>query len=215
MNAGCFTIQILGDCRVRLDATCVSLPVDRYEWVLDQDDKWQRVNIPNGSATFVYDWGGDCDDDDENIVFRLTVHRGASNDSSTKSAVVPGDDLRIAPGARSVPFSFQTQLAVPPVDGSAHGTLSLNGSPLQPIDSASPARRDGTGHDGRNQLDAVVTDIPRGGYWRFDFSQASHFTTGSLRVLEGNLVSSGGSILVFQLSGASGERISFTFELTR
>ncbi len=29
LTAGCFTIQVLGDCRVRVDATWVNMPVDR------------------------------------------------------------------------------------------------------------------------------------------------------------------------------------------
>lgn len=71
LDASCFTMSVLGACRVQVDATCVTLPVDRYEWLLDVSDKWRRIDIPDGPASFIQDWSGDCESQDETIQFRL------------------------------------------------------------------------------------------------------------------------------------------------
>ena len=210
LNPECFTVQVLGECQVRLDATCVNLPVDRYEWVLDQGNKWQVVNISNGAPSFVYTWGS-CDDDDENIVFRLTVHRGPTSASAMKSRNVTGGDLR---SPASQPITLQTQLALPPFDGSARGRLIFEGAAARMVDSSHSAELSVPAAAGMRRVEAVVTRAGAGpGEWRFDFSRESRFVQGSLRAVQGNVLAVETSTIVFRVTGQAQERLSFTFEL--
>ena len=70
------------------------------------------------------------------------------------------------------------------------------------------------GRAGVNRVEAVlVRGSGRSGTWRFDFSGASTFKPGSLRVVAGTVAVITGDTVVFRLQGKPGERVVFTFEV--
>ncbi|MGH9335843.1 MAG: hypothetical protein ACRD21_19080 [Vicinamibacteria bacterium] len=205
-------MTVVRECRVRLDATCVRLPVDRYEWILDVDDEWKTEYIRDGSASFTHHFS-DCDDDSEVITFQLTVHRGGSSDTATKSIRVPGDDLKVAPANPAM--QFQSHLALPPLDGSSRARVLLNGSLARVVESSHPVEVRADAGSGSNRIEAfVVRATGASGHFRFDFS-TERLRRGSLRVEHGSLLAMESNAIVFRLSGQAGEHVSFTFELDR
>jgi hypothetical protein len=70
---------------------------------------------------------------------------------------------------------------------------------------------------GVHRFEATLVAAPRGardspGTWRFDLSRLG-VAAGTLRVVAGEAVESGGDAVVFRLSGRSGERVGFVFEV--
>ena len=201
---------------MRVDASCVAGPVDRYDWILDVGNQWQRVDVPNGGTSFVQDWSGDCGESNKTIEFRLTVHRGADSDSSSKSIVVPGEDLQATPNERARRVRFESHLAVAPFDGSARGRIVINGTVSRIVDSSQPELVESPAVGGANRLVASLTRAAsEPGQWRFDFRSDPSFVPGSLRVVHGSVVTLGAHAVVLRLSGEPGERIELTFELRR
>jgi hypothetical protein len=217
LNAGCFTVQVLGECRVRVDATCVNLPVDRYEWVLDVGGEWQQINLSSGPASLVQDWSSDCDDDNESIQFRLTVHRGADSDTSLKSVNVPGeDDLTAPPGAGSQRLGFDSHLAVSPFDGTVQARITLNESFTRFIDNSGTVRVTSRAPAGTNTLRGTLTrGGEQSGLWRFDFGSDARLERGSLRAVRGNVQRQDEHSIVFLVAGLPGEIVELTFVLRR
>jgi hypothetical protein len=196
-----------------MDASCVSLPVDQYDWVLDDGDTWQRVVVPNGAATFVYTWSS-CPNDPANLIFRLTVSRGASSSTASKSVLIAGGNLKAEPSTGTPMLQFQTHLSVPPFDGQSRGRILLEGGLSRIVDSSAPVTVQAPVASGKHRIEAVMT---RGGSepgrWRFDFAQEPRLVRGSLRVQQGNVEAVDGSAIVFRVSGSSGERLAFNFDL--
>jgi hypothetical protein len=192
-----------------VDATCVNLPVDTYEWTLDQSDVWQRADFPSGPATFVHTWTvcGVSQD----VKFKLMVHRGSFNDTSVKDFFVTGSSLK-APSA-GASYTFHSHLAVPPFDGSARGRILSQGSAWL-VDSSQPVVISARAGGGKNVIEAVLArGDAEGGHWRFGFSNEPRFVRGSLRVLQGNVVSLEPAGAVFALGVQAPDRIRFEIEL--
>lgn len=195
-----------------MDASCVSPPVDQFDWVLDDGNTWQRIVIPNGAATFIYTWSS-CPNNSANLIFRLTVYRGGSSSTASKSVLIAGG-LKAEPSTGTPTLQFQTHLSVPPFDGQSRGRILLEGGLSRIVDSSAPVAVQAPVGSGKHRIEAIVT---RGGSepgsWRFDFAQEPRLVRGSLRVDQGNVEAVDGSSIVFRVSGSTGERLAFNFDL--
>ncbi len=208
LDASCFTVAVLGACRVPVDATCVVLPVDRYEWILDLTDRWRKVEFPDGPTTLTHTWGADdCDDDGETLRFRLKAHRADLTSTAHKNLFVPGDGLRASP-AHDLSVRLRTHLALP---GRATGQVSVNATPVRLVDNVSPVEMRVPGRRGTNTLTAfVVATSGEPGTWRFALDP---IVPGSVRIVSGNVLTREPDGVVFRLAGHVGERVELTFVL--
>ena len=208
LDASCFTVAVLGECKVRVDATCVALPVDRYEWVLDLNERWRKMEFPDGPVTLMNTWGaGDCADDGETLRFRLKARRAGLTSTAHKNLFVLGDGLRVSP-ADDLSVRLRTHLALP---GRATGRVSVNATPVRVIDNAAPVEMRVPGRRGTNTLTAlVVATSGEPGTWRFALDP---IVPGSLRIVSGNVLTREPNGVVFRLAGRVGERVELTFVL--
>ncbi len=212
LEASCFTVEVLAACGVRVDATCVALPVDRYEWILDLNNRWRKVEFPDGPHTLTHTWDGDdCDAEGETLRFRLKVRRDDLTSTAHKNLFVPGDGLR-APPAGDLSVRLHTHLRLP---GRATGRVSVNATPVRVIDNASPVELRARSRRGSNTLVAVVATVSgqagqpgQPGTWRFALEP---IVPGSLRIVSGNVLTQEPNGVVFRLAGHVGERIELTF----
>jgi hypothetical protein len=215
LDASCFTVQVLGDCKVRLNATCVSPPVDRYDWVLDTQDKFKRVTVSNGPAVFDHTWSGDDCGDGSTITFSLTVYRGGSSSSATKSIYVPGNDLKALPEERLLPLKMAAMLELSSSGERGKARIALDGLAVQPVvSSGQPVELRVDAAAGKREVAAVIVG-GRGepGLLRLDLSATLEVVSGSLRATEGNVLTQGPRAVTFRLAGQPGETVRFTFEL--
>jgi hypothetical protein len=207
---------VLSDCEVRVNATCVSQPVDRYDWVLDTEDEFDRVTVSDGPATFEHTWDDDDCKDGSTIGFSLTVHRGAATSSATKSLFVPGEDDLKAPAAQPLrSLRMTTVLELPSSGERGRAQIQLDGVAVSPaVWSGEPVELRVDAAAGTREVAAVVMG-GRGepGLLRIDLSSALEVVPGSLRASEGSVLTQGPRTLVFRLAGHPGERVRFTFEL--
>lgn len=212
LDASCFTVEALGACQVRLDATCVAPPVDRYEWIVDLDDSWRKENFSNGDVSFTHTWEPDDCGTSQVLSFELQVRRGEERVSFVKSVFVPGND-----SAQRVERSLEAGMtSFLSVDSPTHGRIQVDGTLAREVESTGPATVTVRGAPGLHRVTAFVTRASgRAGSWRFDFRAEPHFVPGSLRVLSGNVIAHDAVSLVFHVDGSVGERLAFTFSLRR
>ncbi|MGH9337890.1 MAG: hypothetical protein ACRD21_29410 [Vicinamibacteria bacterium] len=124
-------------------------------------------------------------------------------------------DLRAIPERGSLETSFISFLGIPPGDGESHGFIVVNNARMDASSGSAPAHHVVRGLTGKNAVEAYTdADSRGGGFWKFDFAASAHFVPGSLEAGSGTLASLDGRSIVFRLSGTSGERIRFTFELS-
>jgi hypothetical protein len=147
----------------------------------------------------------------EAVNVTLTVSAGVgSSDTRTQSITLPASQLA---GLRG---SFTSSLLVEPHHRTTLGNIVLNGSRIDRVSGARPFMHEFETHPGPNTVEAVLLSKVGGEtLWRFDFSRADHFVAGSLTVEQGHVISRDSLSIVFRLSGTSGERIKFTYRLTR
>jgi hypothetical protein len=210
-------VQVLRDCKVRLNATCVSSPVDRYEWVLDTQDRFETVNVPDGPAVLDHTWDDDdCDEDGSTITFRLTVHRGAATSTATKSLFVPGeDDLKESSALRELPLRMTVLLELPASRENARAGISVDGlaSPRL-VSSGEPIELRFEGAVGTREVTATVWGVgSEPGNIQIDLNATLEVVPGSLRATQGVVLTQGPRTVTFRLAGRPGESVRFTFEL--
>jgi hypothetical protein len=214
LNPECFTVQVLGDCKVKLDATCVNPPVDRYDWVLDTQDTFQRVTISNGGPTVIHTWSDDCDEDGGSLRFRLTVYRGGSSASAEKTVFVPGNDLK-AEAAISHEVRIEIRLELPQASGGERaGRVILDGQLLAAVAAGEPLSVRTSLARGTHEVEAILArakGMP--GVWSFDFRDTASLEAGTLTPVEGSVVVLGPRAVAFRLSGQPGDRFRFRFTL--
>jgi uncharacterized repeat protein (TIGR01451 family) len=100
-------------------------------------------------------------------------------------------------------------------DDPSPGYVVLNGGRTDSTMSGTIFPHRFQAQSGRNTIEAhVASGAGRPGTWRFDFSTTPSFVTGSLRPEMGQIVSQEAHGIVFRLSGQSGERLRFSFELS-
>jgi hypothetical protein len=202
---------VVGDCRVRLDATCINPPADQYDWILDVGDVWDRETIVDGPASFTHTFD-DCDEDSENITFQLTATRDGSSSTASKTIRVPGeDDLRSLPAGGS--FQIRAHLQVPPFDGSSRARVLVNGALAGMVESSQPADLRAEAAVGTNRVEVFLARGGDGsGQLRLGF-EANPIPVHTVKATTGNLLAVQSDAVVFQLIGHAGEHLSFTFEL--
>jgi hypothetical protein len=99
-------------------------------------------------------------------------------------------------------------------DDRSAGNVVLNGGRIDTTMSGAPFQHRLQAPPGKNTIEAYPTSgAGKGGLWRFDFSAAHNFLAGSIRAEVGQVVSQDAYTIVFRLSGATAERIRFSFEL--
>jgi uncharacterized repeat protein (TIGR01451 family) len=118
------------------------------------------------------------------------------------------------PGNTRLRTRLTNQLDVPPNDGGASGMLTVNGSLTYSIESSHPMSFDVQGHAGVNDIDAVLMGGEGEGRWRFDFSSAPHFESGSFVVEQGQVLTRTPDEIVFRV-GPDAVRVRFRFRLRR
>jgi uncharacterized repeat protein (TIGR01451 family) len=98
--------------------------------------------------------------------------------------------------------------------GAIRGNLELNRSETAPTDGAGPKRHVFKAQRGANVLSGYAAGASlEGALWRLDFSSAEGFVPGSLVVEAGDVVSTGGSFVVFRLGGGEARvRVRFRLE---
>jgi hypothetical protein len=111
---------------------------------------------------------------------------------------------------RGVETSFTSFLEI-----GDRGLVTLNQARTDVTSGSTPFLHVLRGVSGKNTIEAYVQPPGVEGLWRFDFTASTAFDPGSLRVESGSLAVFDGRTLVFQLKGDSGERIRFTFGLSR
>jgi hypothetical protein len=210
----CFDVNVQGDCKIALDASCSSGPIILYDWVIDVGNVIGRVTRSTGGPTTSQNWG-DCDDG--TITIQLTVVGSSGQTSSTSLTIfVPGDLRSPLEADEKVATSFVSFLAVTPFDGGGSGSILLNQERLETISNAGPVTHRFLGLRGKNTVEAyLASESRRGGFWRFDFSGAEHFAPGSIVVEGGQVMAVDAYTVTFRVDGAPGERLKFSYDLNR
>jgi len=189
----------------------VNPPVDRYDWVLDVDDRWERITIVNGGNSATHDWIGKCSGSGKTLKFRLTVHRGGGTAVAVKSINVPGKNGLKAPPQH---VRFLSRLDLPPFDGSVRGRILINDNLAGGVDGSRVATIEARAVSGTNRLTATLTREASGpGRWSFELGQQPNLVRGSLRVVHGGVLTLEPDSIVFHLTGHAQERVELTFEL--
>lgn len=190
--------------------------MDRYDWVLDTQNKWKSVTVSNGPAIFDHTWnGGDCGENSQTITFSLTVYRGGSSSSATKSISVPGSDLKAFSEQRRLPLKMAAFLELSSSGERARARITVDGLAVQPMVSpGQPVELRVDSAAGKREVAAVIMG-GRGepGLLRLDLSATLEVVSGSLRATEGNVLTQGPRAITFRLAGQPGEIVRFTFEL--
>jgi hypothetical protein len=192
---------------MKLDASCSSGPVTTYDWIISAPPALGGVTTHTGDTVernFVVCSG-------ETVTVTLTVGAGASStDTTTQSITLPANQRA---GFRG---SFTSSLLVESHHRTTLGNIVINGARIDGVSSARPFLHEFETHAGLNTVEAVLLSKVRGEMiWRFDFSRAERFIAGSLEVEQGQMISRDTHSIAFRLSGASGERIKFTYRLVR
>ena len=192
---------------MKVDAGCSTGPITDYDWIISAPPAIGGVTTHTGETVNRSMPG--CSG--EAITVTLTVSAGAgSSDSTTQSITLP---VTLQAGLRS---SLTSSLLVESRGSTTLGNIAINGARIDDVSSARPFIHDFEAHAGLNAVEAVNLSAVRGEIvWKFDFSRADHFVAGSLTVLQGQLIYRDRHTIVFRLSGASGERIKFTYRLER
>jgi hypothetical protein len=146
------------------------------------------------------------------ITAQLTVV-GAAAQTDSKSQGV-NIDLKPLRERGGVETSFTSFLETPRSGAAVRGFVVLNQARTDTTAGSTPFHHLLRGVTGRNSIDAYVQPSGGEGLWRFDFSKSAGFLPGTLRVESGALAVLDGRTVVFRLTGDSGERIRFTFELS-
>ena len=200
-----------------LNAACVSQPVDRYDWVLDIDNRFAIVTVSDGPKNLVHTWTDDeCDEDGATLRFSLTVYRGAMTSSATKSLFVSGgDDLKASPLEKLRSLRMTALLELSSTGERGRAQIQLDGAAVPPsVSSGEPVELRVEAAAGKREVAAVVMG-GRGepGLLRIDLSSTLEIVPGSLRASEGSVLTQEPRALAFRLAGHPGERVRFTFEV--
>ena len=208
----CFTFNFPGgSCHLKLDGGCSTGPVTTYDWVIDGGAAGGGVTNHSGQKAS-RTWPS-CNN--EVVTITLTVTDGVSaSDVDVQGITLP---VRLLPAPQEVhplQSSFTSFLGIPPYDGTARGQVVLNNARFDSTDSSAPFMHTWRSVDAKNTVEAYTTlPFDGEGFWRFDYSVAQNFVAGSFTVEQGQVISRDARSIVFRSSGASGERIKFTYRL--
>ena len=182
-----------------------------YEWVIDGGAAGGGVTNHSGQKP-VRSWPS-CNN--EVVTITLTVTDEASASDVTVQGITLPVKLREAlQEVRPLQSSFTSFLDMSPSDGTSRASVVLNGARVDNTNNAGPFRHDFEGRRGENTIEAFLPSGASGeGLWKFDFSRSRHYVAGSLKAAQGHVLSIDARSITFRLSGASGERIKFTYRL--
>jgi PKD repeat protein len=205
----CFAAAKIGFCSYRFDASCSTGDISRYDWVLDTQGTMSGPY--NKSGRVVTQDFMSCPG---SIVVSLTVTGEAGQSDTTSKQVTVTYLTSPFQKDSQISTAFNSFLSVPPFDGGARGFVTMNNIRTFTTNNSAPSNHAVQGRLGENEIEAyLATPIDTEGAWRFDFSGASGFVAGSIKVKSGQVISIDSRSVVFRLSGAPGERIKFTYKL--
>ena len=146
-------------------------------------------------------------------LFNTATVTAATSDPSlgnnTATSVVQIVISQKAPdGSAPMPTSFTSSLEGWPT--TVHGNVLSNGNQLDAVHSSTPFHHQVRAVLGRNRIEAYLESTSEAeGIWRFDFSRAQLFVSGSFEVRQGRVLSQSSHAIVFQLHGNMGQRIEW------
>jgi hypothetical protein len=203
----------MNSCVWRFDASCSTGPIVQYNWAIDPAGNMPapRPPVSHSGQVVTIDWNpptyGGCSGSPF-ITAQLTVV-GSVGQTDSKSQGV-NIDLKTFPEQGGIQSSFTSLL-----ETGAHGFVTLNQTRTDTTTASRPFRHELRGVSGKNTIEAHVQPSGAEGLWKFDFSSSARLVPGSLRAESGGLAVLDARTIVFRLTGDSGERIRFTFELSR
>jgi hypothetical protein len=185
----------------------------QYNWVIDPAGNMPapRPPVSYSGQIVTVDWNtppyGGCSGSPF-ITAQLTVV-GSVGQTDSKSQGV-NIDLKPfrARGAIETTFTSVLQMG-------EHGFVILNQARTDATSGSTPFHHVLRGVPGRNSIEAYVQPSGVESLWKFDFSASAGFVPGSLHVDSGALSVLDGKTIVFRLTGDSGERVRFSFELSQ
>ena len=151
----------------------------------------------------------------ETILNSATVTAATGDPSlgnNTATSVVQIVFSQKAPDGSVIPTSFTSSLEGWPT--TVHGNVLSNGNQLDAVRSSTPFQHQVKAVLGRNRIEAYLESTSEAeGIWRFDFSRAKLFVSGSFEVRQGRVLSQSSHAIVFQLHGNTGQKIEFAYQL--
>jgi len=212
----CFSETKLNSCVWQFDASCSTGPIVQYNWAIDSAGNMPapRPPVSQSGQIVTIDWNpptyGGCSG--ALISVQLTVVGSGGQTNSVGQGF--NIDLKTSNERGGLRASFTSFLSIPPHDGGARGFIVLNNARVEASSNSGPASHVFRGLAGKNTIEAYADAEIRGdSFWKFDFSATDRFVPGSFEVGTGVVTSLDGRSIIFRLTGASGERIRFTFEL--
>ena len=212
----CFTVtnQLDSQCFLAVDASCTQGPVRGYSWVLDVNNALGFGAQAGTGVTYSHSWpASSCVSVPPPILVTLEVD---TPDGRVRAEQFVTLVFLTSPQAESqrVTSSFSSFLGVAPFDGQSHGYVKLNDARVDRTGNAAPYEHLYEGRFGENVVEAYTTTPLEGpAFWKFDFSKARYFVSGSIRVEGGHVLSVDARSVVVRLSGDAGERIRFKYQL--
>jgi hypothetical protein len=198
---------------VTVDARCAK-PVDRFDWVLDTGNLFQRIDIIDGKEKVDHKWNNSVCDADEYLTFRLTIYRGTESATAEKTIRVRSnlkDDQ-----AAMLELSLETHLEVSSPDDRSRGRILVDGRFIAAVIGGQPSSVRTVMSPGVHELEAVVMRSPGApGVWSFQLRDTQATRGVGIQVVQGTVLANGPGTITFRLGGEPEERIRFRFELGR
>jgi hypothetical protein len=203
------------------DSSTGNSGVARVEYKVNYPGPTQAVLGPATSAPYSFDWtqadvekwlGSDCR--------RIATLQAFAVDGCGNATYSAGVQVTLASTATSCAGgpaaatpaehagALLSDLSVP---GGA-GQVVVNGTALFPRAGRTALAVQLS--SGENRVEATLVEGASAGTWRFELGGA-RLMDGSLRVVAGTVVQSGGDAISFRVQGRAGERVVFSFAVSR
>jgi hypothetical protein len=192
-----------------LDASCSSGPISSYEWVIDPGNSGPDTR---SGQVVTYEWFVTPTPSTTFVTLTVSSAAGATDTTSRIVTIISPEAQFLE--EKDVSTSFTSYLGVPGFDGRARGQVLLNESQIVNSNNSAPTAHHVQGRLGENTVEAyATTPLEAPGFWRFDFKGAPNFVARSLEAQQGEVISIDSHSIVFRLSGTTGERVKFTYQL--
>ena len=118
--------------------------------------------------------------------------------------------------SEAVRTAFTSELEAVSTRDVVRGRVLIDQRRADSTDNRAPFLHQIQGNEGLHSVEGFLVSRMSGeGRWRFDFRNTKRYAPGSLQVESGDVISLDGASVVFRLSGAEGQRVKFTYRLTR
>jgi hypothetical protein len=201
---------------LKFDARCSTGDIVRKKWELDTEGvlggPFVRVT-PAGVYNHNF---GACSG--QVIMVRLTVtdRDGRRNEVTQPYTLPRALRLENRTTETKLQTSMTSTLKTKGVEETVRGFVVLNSSRQDVTDNTGEFRHHFVGVSGQNTVEAFTASGIQGeAFWRFDFSGTRNFVSGSIAVVQGRVIAKDGYSVVFGLTGRAGERVGFTYRLSR